>query len=140
MPGEYTQALHDYEVAYNGLLLAAAPHLDRLEICGWRWQGMPRSQKIRLNDVNEHVVSANRIVRTLRHLIIADLDLLGAEDGLVRALPLDTLTLLKLEYCDRLGAFLRALAAALRQKTKTALKFLTIRTSPFVRQGKTIAS
>jgi hypothetical protein len=129
MPGDYTQALHDYEVAYNCLLLAAAPHLDRLEIFGWRWQGMPRDQEIRLNRPLEHAVGANQIPRTLRHLIIANLDLSGAEDGLLKALNLDTLSLLKLEYCDRVGAFLRALAATLRRKAKTSLITLTVRTS-----------
>jgi hypothetical protein len=98
---------------------------------------MSQHQEIRLNGPLEHPFGANQIPRTLRHLIIADLDLSGAEDGLVRALNLETLSLLKLEYCDRVGAFLRVLAAALRRKTKIPLKTLTVRTSPRNKGGKT---
>lgn len=46
MPGAHTQAFHKYECAYNNTLVSSAPHLDHLEICGWRWQRMSDKQKV----------------------------------------------------------------------------------------------
>lgn len=62
-----------------------------------------------------------------RQLVFADLDLSGVEDRLVQALSLDTLSVLRLEYCSRLDPFLRALASSLRQRSKTSLQVLTVR-------------
>ncbi|KAH7086301.1 hypothetical protein FB567DRAFT_593246 [Paraphoma chrysanthemicola] len=128
-PGEHTQTLHKYELAYNHALLAAASRINRLEVIGWRWNNMPRNQRVRPADPIENAVCSDQFPQTLEHLVIANLDFAKAGDGIVRALNLDVLSVLRLDYCDRLGVFLHALAAAFRQRTATPLKALTIRTS-----------
>ncbi|KAH4225830.1 hypothetical protein HBI06_111170 [Parastagonospora nodorum] len=128
VPGAHTQAFHEYEAAYNNVLVSSTPHLDRLEICGWRWQGMPNDQKVPLYGQLEHAMGASQAFRTLRQLVVADIDLSGVEDKLVHALSLDTLSVLALEYCGQLDPFLRALASSLRHHSKTSLQVLTVHT------------
>ncbi|KAH3945409.1 hypothetical protein HBI56_073260 [Parastagonospora nodorum] len=127
-PGAHTQAFHEYEAVYNNVLVSSAPHLDRLEICGWRWQGMPNDQKVPLYGQLQHAMGASQAFRTLRQLVVADIDLSGVEDRLVQALSLDTLSVLRLEYCSQVDAFLQGLATALRQQAKTSLRILAVRT------------
>jgi hypothetical protein len=130
MPGAHAQDLHQYETAYNKILVASAPYLDCLEICGWRWQGMPRAQKTRLYGPFEYAMGVSPALRMLRQLVIADLDLSAVGDRLIQALSLDTLSVLRLVYCDQVSPFLRAFAFALRQQSKTSLQVLTIRNNP----------
>jgi hypothetical protein len=127
------KAQNEYEMAYNDNLMKAASRLKRLEIRGWRQyrayeqHAMPRDHKTQLNGLFQHTNNAHQISRTLRHLVVADLDLLGVGDSLMRLVNLDTLSVLKLEYCERTANFIRALAAALRRQTTTTLRSLTFR-------------
>jgi hypothetical protein len=129
--GNHEAALHGGEVAYNRVLVQAARQLDCLEMCGWQPLGMPRRRKLGLHGVFEHTASVGFMPGTLQCLVLANLDLLGAEDQLTRMIRLETLSSLRVEYCDRVGCFLRALAIALRRQAKAALKVLTVRTSPY---------
>lgn len=135
-PGEHTQTLHKYELAYNHALLAAASRINRLEVIGWRWNEMPRNQRVRPADPIEHAVCSDRFPQKLEHLVIANLDFAKAGDGIVKALNPDVLSVLRLDYCDKLGVLLHALAAAFRQRTATPLKALTIRTSRIHKAGE----
>jgi hypothetical protein len=131
--GDYDRILQKHETAYNHVLLEAASHIRCLEICGWRWEGLPEGQRIPLKGLFTH--PAQNLKAPL-HLIIANLDLWGMENRLITTIQLDILSSLKLEYCDRLGPFLHALAAALRRKTKAPLKILTVRNSRYWKGGE----
>jgi hypothetical protein len=129
------EARNKSEMAYSDSLMKAASRLHRLELRGWRQYraygkySMPREHKTQLNGLFQHTNNAHQISRTLRHLVVADLDLLGVEDSLMGLVNLDTLAVLRLEYCERSAKFIRALAAALRRQTTTTLRSLTFRSS-----------
>lgn len=124
--GDYHRALQNYEIACNGLLMKAAPLLHCLEICGWRQTWTARIDRIYLTAFLGNAANPKQFPSTLRHFLLADMDLSGAEKELTRAINIAALYSLKLESCDKYGPFLRTLAVSIRQ-TGATLKVLTIR-------------
>ncbi len=128
------QPVQRFEAACNQLLLESAPLLDSLEICAWR----PGSRRKRSGESGDEDLVLLRTLfryslteiqppRTLKRLVLADLDLSIGFHDLMRTADLTTLTSLRLEYCDNTGTFLSGYAVSFREKT-SQLKTLTIRT------------
>jgi hypothetical protein len=97
---------------------------------------MPPNRKVPLKGLYEYATHSVEISTSLRHLVLANLEISGAEDSLMSAINLNTLSSLRFEYCDRLGYFLRLLATALTRQTKSTLKVLTIRNSLYSIAGE----
>ncbi|KAF1967323.1 hypothetical protein BU23DRAFT_484103, partial [Bimuria novae-zelandiae CBS 107.79] len=125
--GERREVTHTCEMTCSGLFLKAAPLLDCLEICGWRQTWPDRVDRIPLTTLYRNDVMPEQFPRTLSCLLLADMDLSGAEDKLIGSIDFTALRTLKLEYCDKVTSFLYTVAASIT-KMGTQLKVLTVRT------------
>jgi hypothetical protein len=124
---EHNRAVQDHEMACSGLLVSAAPLLDSLEICGWRPIWNYRVNRIPLTHVFESAPNLCQISRTLRHLLLVDMNLSGVETRIIDAIDLAALCSIKLECCDKVVSFLRTLTISFR-RDGAQLKALTVRT------------
>lgn len=134
--GEEQQYLQRLEVEFFWSLLRTVSKLDCLEICGWRWQSMPRSQRVPILGLFERASVTHVDFLVLNELILSEMDLTGIGSILIPAFSLSTLTSLELEFCDNVGGLLHALAAALRQESSISLHSLAVRTNQWGRAGE----
>jgi hypothetical protein len=121
-------ALVKLEAEYNSLQLKAATQLDCLEICAWPWKEIPRDRTIPLRNLTKHGFITSQDLKMPNNLVLAGLDLEGMADTLVTALPVSTLTSLRLKRCGNVEPLLHGLAAAFRREKAGALHTLAIST------------
>jgi hypothetical protein len=125
--GHQENNLYKHEMAFDNILMQRACRLDELEICGWRWQGMRPEDRVRLQGLFEHTKRTDMLLQSTRSLTLAGMDLSGAGSRLLRTIDVLMLSVLRLEYCDRLGCLLQDLAACFRSQPSIQLRVLTVR-------------
>lgn len=112
----------EHEMACTRLLIDSASLLEDLEICRWR---LTQINRIPFTTIFGHTANPAHVPRTLRCLLLYDIDFCYQESELFNIIHVNALHLLELKCCDGIGPFLYALAASFR-RVGTQLKVLIV--------------